>query len=73
MDELRLRPDYDRGISKILPALGLLIFKDELLREFAFTESEAKDYLEKQRGISEMKNVADEIKALREFLGLQQS
>jgi hypothetical protein len=69
-DELCLRPDYDKEIGEIFFAIYLLIVKDRLLREFAFTENEAKDYLEKQYGISEMKTVADEINALREALGL---
>ncbi len=69
-DELCLRPDYDKEIGEIFFAIYLLVVKDRLLREFAFTESEVKDYLEKQHGISEMKTLADEIDAMREALGL---
>jgi hypothetical protein len=72
-DELCLRPDYDKEISSILPGLGLLTVKDRFLREFAFTETETRDYLEKQTGNGEIKTLADETNALREVLGLPKS
>ncbi len=69
-DELCLRPDYDKEVGEIFFAVDLLTVKDNLLREFAFTESEAKDYIEKQSGIGKIQTLADETKAIREVLGL---
>ena len=69
-DELCLRPDYDKEISEIFFAVELLIVKDRLLREFAFTDAEAKDYLDRTSGISKIQTLANEINAIREALGL---
>lgn len=69
-DELCLRVDYEKEIGKIFIAVGLLFIKDGLLREIAFTETEAKDYIEKRSGDGKIQTLADEIKAMRETLGL---
>ncbi len=69
-DEFRLRPDFNEQISNSLFSVAMLEVKDKLLREIAFTESEAVDYLGKQCGISKIQTLADETKAIREVLGL---
>ncbi len=69
-DEFGLRPDFNEQISNHLFAVEVLEIKDSLLREFAFTESEAQAYIEKQSGIGKIQTLADETKAIREVLGL---
>ncbi len=69
-DEFGLRPDYNQEICALLYSVEMLNRKDELLREFAFTEREAKDYIEKQSGTRKIQTLADETKAIREVLGL---
>lgn len=69
-DEFGLCPNFKQEISAHLFSVEMLNAKDELLREFAFTESEVKDYIEKQTGNAKIQTLADEIKAVREALGL---
>jgi len=69
-EEFGLCPDFSKQICQHLFAVEALEMKDSLLREFAFTESEARDYIEKQTGISKIQTLADEITAIREALGL---
>ena len=64
-DELRLRPNYDQEIGEVFFAVDLLIRKDTLIQAFAFTRSEAKDYIEKQSGISKIQILSDEINVIR--------
>lgn len=59
-----------KPVHKSSRSVEVLEMKDSLLREFAFTESKARDYIEKQCGGGEMKTITDEINALREALGL---
>ncbi len=72
-DEFGLCSDFNEQICKHLFSVEMLEIKDSLLRECAFTESEARDYIEKQSGIGKIQTLADEIKALREALGLPKS
>jgi len=69
-DELCLRPNYDQEIGEVFFAVDLLIRKDRLFRAVAFTESEAKDYIEKQSGISKIQTLSDEINVIRAEVGL---
>jgi hypothetical protein len=69
-DEISVSPDFNQQTSRLLVAVEVLEFKDSLLREFTFTESEAKDYVEKRCGSGDMKTLATETKAMREALGL---
>jgi aspartokinase-like uncharacterized kinase len=69
-DELCLRTNYNEKIGEILFPVELLNRKDELLRAFAFTEDEARKFIKKQAGIEKIQTLADEIKAIREALGL---
>ncbi len=70
-DEFGLCPDFNQEICALLYSVEMLNTKDELMRKFAFTESEARDYIEKQTGESRIQTLADEIKAIRGALGLQ--
>ncbi len=69
-DELGLRPNFNEQISNSLFSVTMLEVKDKLLREVAFTESEAKDYLRKQCGSINIQTLEDETKEIREVLGL---
>lgn len=72
-EEFGLRPDFNERVSNNLFSVETLEMKDSLLRESAFTESEAQAYIEKQGGEGKIQTLADEIKATREALGLPQS
>jgi len=69
-DEFGLRPDYNQEICSLLFSVEMLNRKDDFLRAFAFTESEAKAYIKKQSGDDKIKTLADEINATREALEL---
>jgi DNA-binding transcriptional regulator YiaG len=44
--------------------------KDSLLREFAFTEDEAREFIKTKAKIENIQTLDDEIKAIREALDL---
>lgn len=69
-DELGLRPNYSQEICDLLFSVEMLNRKDELLREFAFTEKEAKEFIKARTGNEEIKTIEDEKKAIREALEL---
>ncbi len=69
-DEFVICPDFNEQISNGLFSVEMLEVKDKIMRKLAFTESEVKDYLKKQCGISKIQTLADETKAIREALGL---
>lgn len=68
--ELDLRPNFDAELSEHLFAIEVLKMKDGLLREFAFTEDEAKEFIKAETGNEKIKMLEDEIKAIREALDL---
>ncbi len=69
-DELGLRPNFDEEISEHLFAVVLLNRKDSLLREFAFTEDEARKFIKTKVKIEKIQTLDDEMKAIREALDL---
>ena len=69
-DELGLRPNYSQEICDLLFSVEMLERKDALLREFAFTEKEAKEFIKARTGNEEIKTIEDEMKAIREALDL---
>lgn len=69
-DDFGLRPDFNEQIFNSLFSVEMLKVKDRLLRDVAFTESEALNFLKQQCGISKIRSLADETKAVREVLGL---
>lgn len=71
-DEFVLCPEFGEKICQHLFAVEMLETQDHLLREFAFTESEAQAYTTKAGG-GQIQTLADEIKAMREVLGLPPS
>lgn len=69
-EEFSLCTDFNKQICQHLYSVELLEISDSILREFAFTESEAKDYIKQQYGSSKIQTIADEIKTIREVIGL---
>ncbi len=67
-EELGLRNDWDAEIGQFLFSIKLLQAKDAMMREFAFSEDEARAYLFKQTGKAEIKTLEDEIEGYREHL-----
>ncbi|MGI8670399.1 MAG: hypothetical protein ACR2J3_11240 [Aridibacter sp.] len=69
-DELGLRPDFDAEIGEHLFAIGVLKRKDSLLRDFAFNENEAREFIKGETGNGKIITSEDEIKTIREALEL---
>ncbi len=69
-EEFGLRPDFNERICRSLYSVEMLGIQDSILREFAFTESEAQNFVEPYRKFGKIRTLADEIKATREVLGL---
>lgn len=70
-DELGLRPNFDAQISEHLFAIEVLNQKDSFLREIAFTEAEAREFLKTKTGKDKIKTLDEEITDIREALGLK--
>lgn len=70
-DELGLRPNYDEEISQFLFSIEMMKEREEIMRKLAFTEDEASEHLKKRTGDGKTQTLADEIKAIKEALGLQ--
>lgn len=70
-DELGLRPNFDAEISEHLFAIEVLNQKNGILREIAFNEAEAREFLKAKTGKDKIKTIDEEIKDIREALGLQ--
>lgn len=69
-DELGLRPNFGAEIAEYLFAIEVLNQKDGFLREIAFTEAEAKEFIRAKTGNDKIKTLDEEIKAIREALDL---
>jgi hypothetical protein len=70
-DELSLRPHFDEEIGGILFSIELLHAKDAIMREYAFSEDEARAYIQKLTGMSEIKTIEQEIQDYRDYLELK--
>ena len=70
-DELGLRPNYDEEIADILFPIDLLQVKDAMMREYAFSEHEAKQYIFEQTGRNEFATMEKEISEYRKYLELE--
>ncbi len=70
-DELGLRPNYDKAIGDILFPFDILQWKDEMMREFAFSEDEAKEYIFERTGRNDFKTMENEIDEFRKYLELE--
>ncbi len=70
-DELGLRPNYDEAIGDILFPFDILQWKDEMLRECAFSEDEAKEYIFERTGRNDFKTMENEIDEFRKYLKLE--
>ena len=68
--ELGLRPNFDKELGKHLFEFSLLIRKDSLIREVAFSEVEAMAFVRKATGETEFRTIADEIDGYRKMLEL---
>lgn len=69
-DELGLRPNFDEEMSEFLFALEMMKSKEEIMRELAFTEDEVGKFIKAKTGNDKIQTLEDEIKAIREALGL---
>lgn len=69
-DEIGLRPDFDAETAEYLFSIVMLKRKDNLLRNFAFTETEAREFSKVKTGSGEIKTLEDEIRDIREVLNL---
>lgn len=70
-DELGLRPKYDEEIGDILFPVDILQIKDAMMREHAFSEDEAKEYIFEQTGMNDFKTMEKEIDEYRKYLELE--
>jgi hypothetical protein len=69
-NELGLRPNFDEEISQFLFSIEMMKGKEEMMRALAFSETEAVEHLKKRYGDGTIQTLADEIKAIKEALGL---
>ena len=69
-DELGLRTNFEDELAEHLFAIEMLKMKEILLREIAFTEDEARAFIKAKTGNDTIQTLEDEIKAIREALGL---
>lgn len=69
-DELGLRKTFDLEIGETLFAIDLLQSKEALMRNYAFTEDEARKYVLRGTGRKDFKTIADEIEEYRTYLEL---
>lgn len=69
-DELGLRPNFDEEMSEFLFSIETMLEKEDLMRTMAFTEEEAREYLKKKSDKIKIFTLEDEIKSIREVLGL---
>lgn len=69
-DELGLRRNFDEEVGENLFSIELFRSKDELLRSMAFSEDEAKAFVQKKTGINSFRTMEQEIIAYREALEL---
>ena len=69
-DELGLRPNFDEEMSEFLFSIETMTEKEDLMRTMAFTEDEAREYLKKKSDKIKIFTVEDEIKSIKEVLGL---
>lgn len=69
-DELGLRQNYDEEISEFLFSLTLMRVKEKMMRKVAFTEDEARKQMKKKTGSDKIQTLEDEIRAIKEALGL---
>jgi hypothetical protein len=69
--ELGLRSNFDDEIGEHLFAIDLLKSRDSLMREWAFSETEARKYLAKSTGNDKLATLAEETEAIREALNIK--
>jgi hypothetical protein len=69
-DELGLRPNFDEEISEFLFSIEMMKEKEEMMRALAFSETEASELLKNRFGDGTIQTLDDEIKAIKEALGL---
>lgn len=70
-DEIGLQSDFEASISEHLFAFEIFKLKADLMREAAFNEQEARDFIKAKTGSDKIKTLDDEIKSIREALGLE--
>jgi len=68
--ELGLRSNFEEEMGQHFLAIDLLNRRDNLMREYAFSEAEAKVYLSKSTGKSEFTTLHREIELIRDALKL---
>jgi hypothetical protein len=69
-DELGLRPNFDEELAEHFYAIEILKWKEDFMREIAFTEDEARAFIKARTGNEKMQTIEDEKKAIRDALGL---
>lgn len=69
-DEIGLRENFETQLIGYLFAENLLHSKDRMVRQYAFSEADAKGYILKTTGNDEFRTIEQEIEAYREVLGL---
>lgn len=69
-DELGLRSNFEEEFTKHLFPIELLNSKEEGMRSVAFTEKEARAYLQEGYGTDNLRTIEEEVKSYREALGL---
>lgn len=69
-DELGLRQNFDEEVGETMFAMDILRSKDTVMRSYAFSEGEAKAYMQKQTGHDNIRTIEQEIEGYREYLKL---
>lgn len=72
-DELGLRPNFDKEISEFLFAYDLLIEKEIVMREMAFSLDEAKEMMKRKTGNNYVKTIEEEKQDIRKALELPET